>query len=193
MPQGSFSGQTGCLLYGVPSDKFAELFAGTQVSPYPEGSPLTQFGSLEKGKYYIKLGRTTGVTSGLCNGALACCNWTGRNAVRYDHNGKEIEDQQNISEEYVIVGKKNGKQTAFAEDGDSGSFFVPNVEGDVCGLLFGTTTGHHGDFDYMFVQPLVIHRLNFSVNLLVPFSFFFLSLPMFRVVLYVVVDRDPLT
>ena len=174
-------------------NQWEESSNGAAGLPPPEECPLTAFDPLEKGKYYIKLGRTTGVTSGLCNGALACCNWTGRNAVRYDHNGKEIEDQQNISEEYVIVGKKNGKQTAFAEDGDSGSFFVPNVEGDVCGLLFGTTTGHHGDFDYMFVQPLVIHRLNFSVNLLVPFSFFFLSLPMFRVVLYVVVDRDPLT
>ena len=33
----------------------------------PEGSPITDFGD---GAYYLKVGRTTGITSGRCNGTL---------------------------------------------------------------------------------------------------------------------------
>lgn len=48
--------------------------------PVPEEIPLTEFGNLEKDRYYLKLGRPTGVTVGICNGALASCNWEGKTA-----------------------------------------------------------------------------------------------------------------
>lgn len=47
---------------------------GVVAHPMQPGFPITEFGSLREGNWYTKLGRTTGVTTGVCNGALACCN-----------------------------------------------------------------------------------------------------------------------
>lgn len=105
-------------------NQWEESSNGAAGLPPPEECPLTAFDPLEKGKYYLKLGHSTGVTADLCNGALACCNWTGRNVVRYDHNGEEIINPQEISEEYIIISKRRGLQASFAEHGDSGSFFI---------------------------------------------------------------------
>lgn len=70
-------------------DEAAKFFEPNKMSPAPEehlperyepnfelllpkGRPLTEFGTLEKGAYYVKNGRSTGVTGGICHGTLAC-------------------------------------------------------------------------------------------------------------------------
>lgn len=106
-------------MFAVPDDQAPKKYDSSLGPPIPEGTPLTEFGSLEKGKYYLKLGRSTGVTAGICNGALACCSWTGRNTRRYDHNGKPVDVSQEVTEEFVIVSKKRQRseyeQASFAE------------------------------------------------------------------------------
>jgi hypothetical protein len=66
--------------------------------PVPEGAPLSEFGDLEKDQYYLKIGRSTGVTAGICHGALACCNWKGKDRVRYQHDGQQVELSSNVTE-----------------------------------------------------------------------------------------------
>ena len=39
-----------------------------QVLMFPEGSSSSEFSSIEPGQWYFKVGRTTGLTGGLCNG-----------------------------------------------------------------------------------------------------------------------------
>ena len=58
-----------------------------------------------------------------------------------------MEVSSNVTEEFVIVSKKQVggdiQQSSFAENGDSGSFVI-NVDGQVCGLLYGATSGTYG-------------------------------------------------
>ncbi|OAX79184.1 hypothetical protein ACJ72_06498 [Emergomyces africanus] len=127
--------------------------------------PLATFGKLQPGKYYIKQGRSTGVTGGVCNGVLAVCNWSLRSGgdgdcdeegrghrVLYDEFGNQANyDPQNpntatctTTEEYVILSKgrcagdyTTYTQSSFCEPGDDGSFIIGS-DGSVCGLLYGT-------------------------------------------------------
>lgn len=46
-------------------------------APAEEGEPLDPVYRLEKDQCYLKLGRSTGVTAGIHNGARVCCNWQG--------------------------------------------------------------------------------------------------------------------
>ncbi|KKZ65080.1 hypothetical protein EMCG_01320 [[Emmonsia] crescens] len=123
--------------------------------------PLVAFGQLCTGKYYLKQGRSTGVTGGVCNGVLAVCNWahsagggTGGHCVLYDEVGNHINcsDPQSpdtrtcTTEEYVILSKSrcagddyDYSQSSFCEPGDHGSFII-GADGSVCGLLYGTAT-----------------------------------------------------
>lgn len=105
----------------------------------PEGSCLTDFGSLKEEAYCAKLGRSTNVTAGICNGVKATCNWVGPQLVRYDHSGNAIDLATQPTEEFLILNKKvteaDFEQTSFAADGDSGSFILDEY-GTVTGLLF---------------------------------------------------------
>lgn len=132
------------LMIPVPPDQMPHLYDPNMGLPAADGIPLTEFGRLEKDQYYVKLGRSTGVTAGVCHGALACCNWKGKNRTRYQHDGQQIELSSDITEAFVIINKKlreaEHQQSSFAEDGDSGSLII-NIKGKVCGLLYGATTG----------------------------------------------------
>lgn len=134
-------------MFPVPSNQMPYLYGANLGFPLPEETPLTEFGRLEKDRYYTKLGRSTGVTSGICHGALACCNWKEKYHIRYQHDGQQVEVSPNVTEEFVIVSKRqvggDFQQSSFAESGDSGSFVV-NVDGQVCGLLYGATSGTYG-------------------------------------------------
>lgn len=135
------------VMFPVPPDQLPQLYDPDLRIPVPAGTPLTEIGGLEKDQYYLKLGRSTGVTAGICHGALACCNWKGKDRVRYQHDGQQVETSSDVTEEYVIVNKKRGEtehqQASFAEGGDSGSLVI-NIDGQVCGLLYGATSGLYG-------------------------------------------------
>ena len=78
-------------MFAVPEEHQPHRYDPNLGRIRPECSPLTEFGTLEKGGYYAKLGRSTGVTGGICHGVLACCHWTGSNRLRFDHNGRKTE------------------------------------------------------------------------------------------------------
>lgn len=58
--------------------------------------PLYSFGKISKGSYFLKSGRTTGVTAGICNGALATCNWSKEDRMRFDSKGDQVEERSGI-------------------------------------------------------------------------------------------------
>ncbi|PGH10655.1 hypothetical protein AJ79_05369 [Helicocarpus griseus UAMH5409] len=139
--------------------------------PVVDQHPLFDFDKLQLGKYYMKQGRTTNVTGGMCNGVLALCNWD---------EGKEDQDQTHYhdqfgyriapnpkwdphactTEEYIILSKTRppapwgashyftNQQTSFCEAGDSGSFVIDGL-GNVCGLLHSTVTAFSGVYGGM--------------------------------------------
>ncbi|RMJ27304.1 hypothetical protein PHISP_01818 [Aspergillus sp. HF37] len=116
---------------------------------------LDAFGQLHGGEYYLKQGRSTGITSGVSNGVLTYCNWSARDRGRYDDHGQPAQVQASrteasCTEEFVIFSKKAMSQahtqSTFMAPGDSGSFVV-NQHGEVCGLLYGGVTGLCGPPD----------------------------------------------
>lgn len=62
-------------LIRVPAEHRPEEYGPSLGSLLPEGRPLIGLGPLEKGGYYLNLGRSTGVTGDIFHGALACCQW----------------------------------------------------------------------------------------------------------------------
>ncbi|KAL1964467.1 hypothetical protein VTN77DRAFT_6893 [Rasamsonia byssochlamydoides] len=130
----------------IPPPKIPSMYTRRTLFA-PEGVPLVEFGGLEKGSYYVKIGRTSNLTAGVCNGALAYCNWSERDGIRYDEKGTEVKVADNRTEEYVILDKSTRQtehtQASFCEAGDSGSFIIDG-NGKVCGLLYGELSGRCG-------------------------------------------------
>lgn len=122
--------------------------AGTYKAPEKGGNPLiaTEFGRMIKGNWYLKQGRTSGITSGMCNGVEAEINRTG--SVRYTETGKEYPLGKNTTRELIILSYEklgHGPNAPMFQDelsapGDSGAFVI-DTEGRVCGLLYGEHTG----------------------------------------------------
>ena len=132
-------------MFEVPESAKPYKF-GVDLPVARPGTTISEFGPLVKGEYYVKKGRSTGVTAGICNGALACCQWSNSQRTRYDHHGRSV-DIATITEEYVVLNKRKAQlehvQGSFAENGDSGSF-VLDRHGRMCGLLYGAIFGHYG-------------------------------------------------
>ncbi|EAW19981.1 uncharacterized protein NFIA_096010 [Aspergillus fischeri NRRL 181] len=121
--------------------------AGVYLAP-SAGEPLTDFGPLVKGDVYFKMGRTTGVTTGVCHGTLAICRW--KDCIRYDHIGNKNDLSVTTTEEYIIMSRRlnttEHTQASFVEDGDSGSLVV-DTDGKVCGLVYSGFSGKSGPSD----------------------------------------------
>lgn len=105
-----------------------------------------EFGSIVKGAWYFKKGRTSGITSGLCNGTEAEIN--NRTGLRYTETGDVYTLGPRTTRELMIMSYVTIRdgiadkdfQDEFSEPGDSGSFVVDAL-GRVCGLLYGEHTG----------------------------------------------------
>lgn len=102
------------------------------------------FGEMQKDGWYYKLGRTTGITVGKCNGTEIEINRVG-GYPRYTKNGQIHKLGQSTTRELVILGCEDSDsgqviQSGFAHPGDSGSFVI-DQQGFVCGLLYGEFTG----------------------------------------------------
>lgn len=134
-------------IFHVPAGNMPHLYDISFGVPIGEGKLLNQVCRLEKDQFYLKLGHSTGVTAGICNGALACCNWQGHDRMRFQHDGQQVALSLDLTEEFVVVNKKvgqsNSQQMSFAESGDSGSLVI-NIDGQVCGLLYGAISGFYG-------------------------------------------------
>ncbi|KAJ9218307.1 hypothetical protein DTO166G4_173 [Paecilomyces variotii] len=143
----------------IPLKKLPSMY-GHHLAVAPEGSVLGPFGKLEKGAYYVKVGRTTGLTAGICNGTLAYCNRPKEDQLRYDEQGNEVNVASNLTEEYVILDKSTGEpmhaQTSFCVSGDSGSFVLDNM-GQICGLLYGELSGACGPPGGPITETIYVH------------------------------------
>lgn len=83
------------------------------------------------GDHFAKIGRTTNVTYGKCDGAKAVCDRENV-SVQFNYDGEEVSMLKNTSREYLIINKKRGagdfEESCFADGGDSGSFILNEME-----------------------------------------------------------------
>jgi len=107
------------------------------------GTPLCDFGEIEPGMWYTRVGRTS-THSGVANGVRACLNWV--DVIRYDFNGEPIKMSKWTTEEHLILNRRTRgefTQMEFGLPGDSGSLLI-NRFGKICGLYYGTATSWLG-------------------------------------------------
>jgi len=140
----------------LPSAKFLNGIGkgpedyGFKTSFLGDNLTARRFGEMEKGRWYLKVGRTTSITAGVCNGAVA-------DVVRavtphYDEDGKEVKLEERTVEEYVVISYSTSEKGPRTQDGvclpgDSGSFVI-NTKGEVSGLLYNFFAGKCGPVDY---------------------------------------------
>jgi len=123
--------------YGFPSSHCA----GDRISSI--------FDKMEKDEWYLKAGRTTSVTAGICNGTLV--DVVLANQIYYDEEENEERMEEKIVKEYVVISYVTGSrqlksQDEFCMPGDEGSFVV-NSCGQISGLLHGSFVSHCGPED----------------------------------------------
>lgn len=104
----------------------------------------TGFGKLEGGKFYYKVGRTTGLTHGICHGTQA---YVPGEHIRYNERGNpvRVRDKGQATMEWILVGGPDDekKQTSFCQPGDSGAFII-DTDGKVSGLMYGNLQNYCG-------------------------------------------------
>ncbi|KGO73685.1 hypothetical protein PITC_031150 [Penicillium italicum] len=127
------------------------------------GTRLDEFSSLQEDTYYVKQGRSTEVTGGVCNGVLPVCKWM----TLYNIDGKSVDRKDLHTDEFAIL----GVQDRFIESGDSGSFVVDST-GAVAGLVFAEFKYNHKAFGLATTVPDLLDtmtaRLKTSVSLRLP-------------------------
>ncbi|MCJ1403246.1 hypothetical protein MMC11_006469 [Xylographa trunciseda] len=116
---------------------------------------VKRFGSIELGKWYFKIGRTSGITAGLCHGIQTDIReGQGYRNLQSDH---PYAMGRKCTRELIVLSYdadfdryvddlERVRQSNFSEPGDSGSFIIDG-DGDVCGLLYGEHTGLCGRRD----------------------------------------------
>ncbi|KAL9104899.1 MAG: hypothetical protein Q9163_000216 [Psora crenata] len=108
---------------------------------YAEPPYVTGIGPLVKGNWYFKVGRTTGITTGICHGTEVYVSLGGTGS-QYDEQGiRGAYENVGYTEESVILLSKQhniGDPTSgpFCQSGDSGSFII-DVMGRVVAQLYG--------------------------------------------------------
>lgn len=128
----------------------AKPYLGSQAYTAPTiGDPpmvAFEFGKIVKDGWYFKKGRTSSITSGICNGTECEINRTGE--MRYTETGDLYKLGKNTTRELIILsyqkivdGVRQGEfQDTFSLPGDSGSFVIDQF-GAVCGILYGEHSG----------------------------------------------------
>lgn len=128
----------------VPPNVRPDKYHSDEGPVVPEGTHLDEFGTLRKGSWYCKVGRSTGFTAGICNGLSAQCQWPSTDRIRYDEKGNEVALKEGITKEYIISTETEAaagrEQDIFCKSGDSGSGIIAS-NGLICGLLYGAATG----------------------------------------------------
>lgn len=107
---------------------------------WPAGAPLIEFGELVEGEWYCKVGKTTDMTAGFCNGVKFSCNWTGKERNPFDLGGNPIHVDPDVTEEFVFEHSADG---VFCMPGDSGSAIIDRF-GRICGVVYGATKRYSG-------------------------------------------------
>ncbi|KAJ5126303.1 hypothetical protein N7526_008480 [Penicillium atrosanguineum] len=131
------------IMFDIPEN--AQPWKYKSVAPWRPGTIIEEFGFLQDGQFCTKVGRTSGVTSGICHGPRAVCNW--HSATRWNENGDAMDLNVYRTEEFMVINKKltetDFEQSDFTANGDSGSFVLDN-NGVVNGLLFAGVRNDHG-------------------------------------------------
>lgn len=111
---------------------------------YSEEAPVNGLDELKENECYCKTGKSTGMTSGVCNGVKMSCHWNDEDRKRYDLKGSKFLVKPEVIEEFVILDQAGDDiQTDFAQRGDSGFILVDRF-GCVCGLLYGAMYTYAG-------------------------------------------------
>ena len=128
----------------IPPNVRPDKYHSDEGPVVPKGTHLDEFGTLRKGSWYCKVGRSTGFTAGICNGLSAQCQWPSADRIRYDEKGNEVALKEGITKEYIISTETEAaagrEQDIFCKSGDSGSGIIAS-NGLICGLLYGAATG----------------------------------------------------
>lgn len=108
----------------------------------------TDFGKLEGGRFYYKVGRTTGLTCSICHAVQA---YVPGEHIRYDDKGRcvRVRDKGKATLEWILVGGPDAekKQSSVCQPGDSGAFIIDS-EGKVSGLMYGNLQNYCGPQDH---------------------------------------------
>lgn len=109
---------------------------------------LRGISKIQKGHWYFKIGRTTGITTGVSNGTEAYVMLDVRRHMLDGGGMMKMMAKPGYSEELVIINAKHGLtsqlyQDTFCRSGDSGAIIV-DIDGQVAGLLWGEVTGACG-------------------------------------------------
>ena len=104
-----------------------------------------EIGSIVKGEWYYKKGRTTGITVGTCHGTEAYVRMTGHRTKYLANGTKDSFKVYPYSSELMIITPKSRKaeeaqSRAFSQPGDSGAMVIGR-NGRVDGLNFGFVCG----------------------------------------------------
>lgn len=100
------------------------------------GKPLSGFGELQLGQWYLRVGRTS-TSAGISNGTRVCLNWS--ESIRYNLEGKEVDMVGTVTEEHIIFNTPLAGGGKFGLPGDSGSWLIDR-SAQVCGLYYGNTS-----------------------------------------------------
>ena len=125
----------------LPDAKNVRIFDRQSHVVYEDGEVVyaRKFVKIKKDEWYYKLGRTTDLTTGICNGIEVDVQREGQ--IRYDETGKKAVLEHKSTRELIIVSVVAGK--GFCIPGDSGSLII-NQFGDVAGLMYGELNGWVG-------------------------------------------------
>lgn len=107
------------------------------------------FDMIEEGRWYFKMGRTTGITCGICHGIRLDVQRAGQ--IRWDSDGSQVDHDSVTTRELIIMSEdsiSNGVAASFSMPGDSVSF-VFDARGQIAGLMYGNFSGLVGPADNM--------------------------------------------
>ncbi|KAL8870892.1 MAG: hypothetical protein Q9174_003164 [Haloplaca sp. 1 TL-2023] len=99
---------------------------------------LEEFTDMMRGSWYFKIGSTTGLTSGICNGVQLTVNMTHGTC---DDTRSFLPPHRRTSSAYIVLNgslaRDDEGQRDFCQGGDSGSLLVDS-SGHCAGLMYGT-------------------------------------------------------
>ncbi|KAI9733111.1 MAG: hypothetical protein M1834_003658 [Cirrosporium novae-zelandiae] len=123
--------------YGVQS-----TYLYSHENPRPQG-----FSKMIPNSWYLKTGRSSRITTGICHGTEVFTNCAGQELSRYNTKGERIQTRNHITKAWIVIGKAGSGDPAqgdFCSPGDSGSAIIDNKT-FIAGLLFGELTGLCGN------------------------------------------------
>lgn len=132
--EAEFKGPTALIDLGQPEVKYGNQNANQR---------MRGFSDIVKGGWYFKVGRTSEITTGICNGTEATVKIE-EERQDYDQHGQPTRYvHHDTSDNLIILNSPlngDGRQWEFCRGGDSGSLII-DTYGNCAGIMFGNITG----------------------------------------------------